>query len=69
VGSGDAGVSIWVWKCVNAVNSSGNKVSKACCHIERIGLSGVMDGGEGVCAEVEDVVFCAEVKCELRFGG
>ena len=29
-GSGHAGVSIRVWECVNAVNSSGNKVSRAC---------------------------------------
>ena len=42
---------------MNAVKSSGSRVIKACCHIERIGLSGVMDGMEGVCAEVEGVVF------------
>ena len=54
---------------MNAVNSSGNKVRKACCHIERIGLSGEVVGGESVCEDAGDVVFCAEVKCGLRFSG
>ena len=44
---------------MNAVNSSGNKVRKACCHIARIGFSGVVVGGEVVREEVGDVVFCA----------
>ncbi len=48
-GSGHAWVSIWAWECVNAVNSSGNNVRKACCHIERIGFSGVMVGWWGGC--------------------
>ena len=53
---------------MNAVNSSGDNIRKGCCHIERIWSSDVVVGGEGVCEEVKDVVFCAEVKFGLRFG-
>ena len=66
-GSGHAGVSIWVWECVN---SSGDKVRKACCHISRIGLSVVLVGWRGsVLEELLCVVFIAEVKCVMRVGG
>jgi len=69
-GSGHVGVSIWVWECVNAVNSSGNKVNKACCHVARIGLSVVVVGWRGsVLEELLCVVFLAEVKCVMRVGG
>ena len=69
-GSGHAGVSIWVWECVNAVNSSDDKVRKACCHIARIGLSVVVVGWRGVLEELLGVVFLAEVKgCVMRVGG
>ena len=54
---------------MNAVNSSGDKARKACCHIERIGLSGVVVGGGGVYGEMRDVVFCTEVKCGMGFDG
>ncbi len=47
-GSGQDGVSIWVWVCVDAVNSSSEKVRKACCHIDRIGLSVVVVGRRSV---------------------
>jgi len=69
VTSGHDGVSIWVWECVNAVNSSGDKVRKACCHIARIGLSVIVDGWGSVLEEVLVVVFLAEVKCGMRVGG
>jgi hypothetical protein len=46
-GSGHDGVSIWVWVCVKVVNSSGDRVRKACCHIARIGFSVVVVGWEG----------------------
>jgi hypothetical protein len=47
-GYGQYGVSIWVWVCVNAVNSSGDKVRKARCHTARIWLSVVVVGWGGV---------------------
>ncbi len=68
-GSGHDRASIWVWECVNAVTSSGDKVRKACCHIARIGLSVVVVGWRGVLEELLGVVFLAEVKCVMRVGG
>ena len=69
VGPGQDGVSIWVWVCVSAVNSSGDKVRKTCCHIARIGLSVVAVGWGGVLEEVTGVVFLAEVACGMRVCG
>ena len=68
-GSGHAGVSIWVGECVNAVNSSGDKVKKACCHIARIGLSVVVVRWRGVLEEVLGVFPLKEVRCGVRVGG
>ncbi len=68
-GSGHAGVSIRVWECVNAVNSSGDKVKKACCHIVRIGLSAVVDSWGGVLEWVLGVFLRKEVMCGVRVGG
>ena len=67
-GSGHAGVSIWVWECVNAVNYSSDEVRKACCNIARIGLSVVVVGWRGVLEELLGVVFLTEVKCGRRAG-
>ena len=68
--SGHVGVSIWVWEFVNAVNSSGDKVRKARCHISRIGLSVVVVGGrDSMLEELLCVVFVAEVKCVIKVGG
>ncbi len=52
---------------MNAVNSLGDKVSKACCHVVRIGLSVVVIGCEGVREEVMGVIFSRRwsVACEL----
>ena len=66
--SGHAGVSIWVCECVNAVNSSDDKVRKACCHIASIGLSIVLAGWRGVLEELLGVVFITEVNCDVRVG-
>ena len=66
--SGQVGVSIWVWVCVNAVYSSGDKVRKACCHIARTWLSVTVFGWGGVREEVMGVVFLTEVKCGTRVG-
>ena len=60
-GSGHAEVSIWVWECVNEVNSSGDKVKKACCHIARIGLSVVVVGWKGVLEELLGISHGGEV--------
>ena len=69
-GSGHAGDSIWFWECVTAVNSSGDKVRKACCHIARIGLSVFVFGWRGsVLEELLVVVFLTEVKWDMRVGG
>ncbi len=68
-GSGHTGVSIWVWECVNAVNSSGDKARKACCHISRIGLSVVVIGCGDVLENVMGVIFFTEVECGMRVGG
>ena len=54
---------------MNAVNSSGDKISKACCHIVRIGLSVVVIGSEGVRGEVMGVIFFTKVECGVRVGG
>ena len=54
---------------MNAVNSSGDKVSKAYFHIVRIGLSVVIIGCEGVREEMMDVIFFTEVECGMRVGG
>ena len=43
--SGQFGVSRRVWVCVNAVNSAGVRLERACCHIARMGFS---DMGGGV---------------------
>ena len=53
---------------MNAVNSSGDKVNRACCHIVRFGLSVVVIGCEGVREEVMDVIFSTEVECGMRVG-
>jgi hypothetical protein len=69
-GSGHDGVSIWVWECVNAVSSSGDKVRKSCCRISRIGLSVVVVGWRGsVLEELLCVVFLADLKCVMKEGG
>ena len=68
-GSGHAGVSICVWECVNAVNFSGDKVKKACCHIARIGLSVVVVSWRGVLEEVLGVFLLKEVRWGVRVGG
>ncbi len=68
-GLGHDGVSIWVWECVNAVNSSGDKVKKACCHIARIGLSVVVSSWRSVLEEVLGVFLIKEVRCGVRVGG
>ena len=68
-GSGHPGVSISVWECMNAVNSSGDKARKARCHIERIGLAVVVVGWRGVLEEMLGVVFLTELKCGMRVGG
>ncbi len=44
--SGQVGVSRRVWVRVNAVNSSGVRVEKACCHIVRRGFSEMGSVGE-----------------------
>ncbi len=67
-GSEQDGVSIWVWVCANAVNSSGDKIRKACCYIARNGLSVVVVGWGGVWEEVMGVIFLAEVECGMRVG-
>ena len=54
---------------MNAVNSSGDKVRKACCHVVRIGLSIVMIGWVGVLEELLGVLFLTEVKWGMRVGG
>ena len=54
---------------MNAVNSSGDKVRKACCHIARIGLSVVVVGWRGVLEELLGVIFLTEGKCDTRVGG
>ncbi len=54
---------------MNAVNSLGDKVRKACCHIVRIGLSIVVVGWIGVLEELLDVEFLTEVNCDVRVGG
>ena len=68
-GSGHAGVSIWVCECVNAVNYSGDKARKACCHIVRIRLSITVVGWIGVLEELLGVLFLTEVNCDVRVGG
>ena len=67
--SGHAGVPNSNWWCVNAVNSSGDRVSKACCHIERIGLSVDVGGCESVRGAVMGVILVAAVACGLWLGG
>ena len=68
-GLGYAGICIWVCECVYAVNSSGDKVRKACCHIVSIGLSIVVVGWVGVLEELLGVIFLTEVNCDVRAGG
>ncbi len=43
LGSRQVGNSKRVWVRVNAASSSGDRVEKACCHIARRGLSGVLN--------------------------
>jgi hypothetical protein len=60
-GPGQVGVSSWVWLFVKGVNSSGERVLKACCHIANIGLSFSFIGGESVCCKELGIMFCVVV--------
>ncbi len=52
----------------NAANSSGVRVEKACCHIARRGLSGVLIGKGVLCERGVVVMFWVEVEWGLSFG-
>jgi hypothetical protein len=68
-GSRQVGVSRRVWLRVKAVNSSGVRVEKACCHMVSRGLSGVGFGGESACCEGSVVVLLVGALCRLGFIG
>ncbi len=59
-GSGQASNMDWV--CVKAVNSSGDRVENACCHIARRGLSGVGFSGCVACGRGSVMLLYVE-KC------
>ena len=67
-GSGQVGVSNMDWVCVKAVNSSGDRVENACCHIARRGLSGVGFSGCVACGRGSVMLLYVEKCWGLGFG-